>query len=286
VPGTGGTEVCLEEIVQAIIIGVVQGLTEFLPVSSSAHLIVLPRILGWDDVLINSAEFVVMLHMGTLAALLAYFWRDVLNLIAAAWAALRERSLAGDPDRKLALVLLLSIIPAGLFGLLFEDWIDSFFREAIIVIPFILVVGAAILWLAERLGTRDRDLEQTDYTDAALIGLAQAVALFPGISRSGVTIAAGLFRGLEREAAARFAFLMGIPIIAGAGLWKMRSIATGGAGDVDIVVLAAGVIAAAISGWFAISILLRYLRTHSTGIFIAYRLVAAAVFLVLIVLTA
>ena len=278
----------MEEIVQAIIIGVVQGLTEFLPVSSSAHLIVLPRILGWDDVLINSAEFVVMLHMGTLAALLAYFWRDVLDLIAAAWAALHERSLAGDPDRKLAFVLLLSIIPAGLFGLFFEDWIDSFFREAIIVIPLILVVGAAILWLAERLGTRDRDLEQTNYSDGVLIGLAQALALFPGISRSGVTIAAGLFRGLEREAAARFAFLMGIPIITGAGLWKMRSIATGDAGDagdVDVAVLAAGVIAAAVSGWIAIGILLRYLRTHSTGIFIAYRLIAAAVFLVLIVLT-
>jgi undecaprenyl-diphosphatase len=118
-----------------------------------------------------------------------------------------------------------------------------------------------------------------------VIGVAQALALFPGISRSGITIAAGLFRGLEREAAARFAFLMGIPIIAGAGLWKIRSIATGAAGDVDLVVLAAGVIAAAISGWLAIGLLLRYLRTHSTGIFIAYRLIAAAVWAVLIVAT-
>jgi undecaprenyl-diphosphatase len=275
----------LEEIVQAIIIGIVQGLTEFLPVSSTAHLILLPRLLGWDDVLINSAEFVVMLHMGTLAALLAYFWRDVLDLLAAFWALLRERSFGEDPNRKLALVLLLSIIPAGIFGLLMEDWIDAFFRDAIIVIPFILVVGAAILWLAERFGTRERGLDKTQYSDAAFIGVAQALALFPGISRSGVTIAAGLFRGLEREAAARFAFLMGIPIIAGAGLWKMRSIATGEAGDVDIVVLAAGVIAAAISGWLAIGLLLRYLRHHSTGIFIAYRLIAAAVFLVLIVVT-
>jgi undecaprenyl-diphosphatase len=275
----------LEEIVQAIIIGIVQGLTEFLPVSSSAHLILLPRVLGWDDALINSPEFVVMLHMGTLAALLAYFWRDVLDLLAAFWALLRERSFADDPNRKLALILLLSIIPAAFFGLALEDWIDSFFRDAVIVIPLILVIGAGILWLAERLGTRDRGLDQVEYSDAALIGVAQALALFPGISRSGVTIAAGLFRGLEREAAARFAFLMGIPIISGAGLWKLRSIASGEAGNVDLAVLAAGVIAAAISGWLAIGILLRYLRQHSTGIFIAYRLVAAAVFLVLIVVT-
>ncbi|HKZ92303.1 MAG TPA: undecaprenyl-diphosphatase UppP, partial [Candidatus Limnocylindrales bacterium] len=262
----------MAEILQAIVIGVVQGLTEFLPISSSAHLIVLPRILGWDDTLINSAEFVVMLHMGTLAALLAYFWRDVIVLIRAAWAGLRERSLAGDPKRKLAVVLLLSVIPAALFGLFLEDWIDSFFRDSILVVPVILVVGAAILWLAERLGRRERDLDRVELTDAAVIGVAQALALFPGISRSGITLAAGLFRGLEREAAARFAFLMGIPIIAGAGLWKTRSIMAGGAGDVDLVVLAAGVIAAAASGWLAIGFLLRYLRTHSTAIFIAYQL--------------
>ena len=224
-----------------------------------------------------------MLHMGTLAALLLYFWRDVLELLAAGWAALRERSLAGDPKRTLALVLLLSIIPAAVVGFLLEDWIDSFFRDAILVIPLILVVGALILWLAERYGTRERDLDHVDYGDAALIGAAQALALFPGISRSGITLSAGLFRGLTREAAARFAFLMGIPIIAGAGAWKTRELVNGDAGEVDLVVLAAGVIAAALSGWLAIGILLRYLRTHSTLIFIAYRLIAAAVFMVLLV---
>jgi len=275
----------VEPIVQAVIVGVVQGLTEFLPISSSAHLILLPQLLGWDDELINSPEFVVMLHMGTLAALLAYFWRETVDLVAAGWAALRERSLAGDPRRKLALVLLLTIVPAALFGVVFEDFIDTFFREALVVIPVILVVGALILWLAERLGTRERDLDRVGYADAALIGVAQALALFPGISRSGITLAAGLFRGLERPAAARFAFLMGIPIIAGAGLWKARTIVTGSAGDVDLAVLGAGVLAAAVSGWLAIGFLLRYLRRHSTGIFIAYRLVAAAVFLVLLIAT-
>ncbi len=274
----------MEELVQAIIIGIVQGLTEFLPVSSSAHLILLPRVLGWDDALINSPAFVVMLHMGTLAALLLYFWRDVLDLGGAFLALLRERSFGEDPNRKLALVLLLTVIPAALFGLVFEGWIDQFFYDSAIVIPIILVVGAAILWLAERFGTRDRDLQQSDFADAALIGAAQALALFPGISRSGITIAAGLFRGLKRDAAARFAFLMGIPIIAGAGLWKTRTIVSGDAGNVDIAVLAAGVIAAAVSGWLAIGFLLRYLRGHSTFIFIAYRLIAAAVFMLLLLL--
>ena len=272
----------MEEIVQAIFIGIVQGLTEFLPVSSSAHLIVLPRVLDWDDALINSSTFVVMLHMGTLAALLIYFWRDVLELTGAFVALLRERSFGDDPNRKLSLVLLLSIVPAALFGLVFEDFIDRFFYDAVIVIPFILVVGAALLWLAERVGTRTRDLQHTDYGDGVVIGLAQMFALFPGISRSGITLAAGLVRGLKRDAAARFAFLMGIPIIAGAGLWKARTIVTGEAGDIDLAVLAAGVIAAAVSGWLAISFMLRYLRDHSTNIFIAYRLVAAAIFLVLI----
>jgi undecaprenyl-diphosphatase len=276
----------LEEIVQAIIIGIVQGLTEFLPVSSSAHLIVLPRVFGWEDELINSSTFVVMLHMGTLAALLVFFWRDVLKLAGAFVALLRERSFGDDPDRKLSLVLLLTIIPAALFGLVFEDWIDGFFYDAVLVIPFILVVGAGILWLAERVGTRERDLHQSNYGDAAFIGVSQALALFPGISRSGITIAAGLFRGLKRDAAARFAFLMGIPIIAGAGLWKGRDIVTGEAGDVDLAVLAAGVIAAFVSGWLAIGFMLRYLRDHSTGIFIAYRLIAAAVFLVLLLVNA
>ena len=275
----------MDPILQAIIVGIVQGLTEFLPVSSSAHLIVLPQVFGWDDQLINSSEFVVMLHMGTLAALLAYFWRDTLELIAAGWAALRERSLQGDPKRKLALILLITIIPAALLGLLLEDFIDSFFRESLIAIPLMLVIGAGILWAAERVGKRDRNIEQSDLVDGAVIGAAQALALVPGISRSGITLAAGLFRGLEREAAARFAFLMGIPIIAGAGIWKARNFVTGSVGEVDVAVLAAGVIAAAVSGWLAIGFLLRYLRSHSTGIFVAYRLVAAVVFVVLIIWT-
>ncbi len=263
-----------------------QGLTEFLPVSSSAHLIVLPRILGWDSQLINSSTFVVMLHMGTLAALLVYFWRDVVVLVRAFIGLVRERSFGSDPDRKLSLVLLLTVIPAALLGVVLEGPIEDFFYDAVIAIPLVLVVGAFVLWIAERVGTRARDLRQADLGDAVGIGIAQMFALFPGISRSGITIAAGLFRGLTREAAARFAFLMGIPIIAGAGLWKARHIVTGEAGDVNLAVLAAGMIAAGVSGWLAIRFMLTYLRDHSLGIFIAYRLIAAVVFLVLLALNA
>jgi undecaprenyl-diphosphatase len=268
----------LETLLQAIVIGIVQGLTEFLPVSSSAHLILLPQVLGWDDPFINSPAFDVMLHMGTLAALLAYFWRDLWRYFVAGLAALRERRIGADPDRRLAALLAVSVIPAALIGVLLEDFIDTFFREQPLFICALLVVGAAILWLAERAARHVRQMSDLRITEALGIGLAQALALFPGISRSGITISAGLFLGLERAAAARFAFLMGTPIIAGAGLWKIRQIVSGGAGAFEPAVLAAGVIASAVAGLAAIWLLLRYLQNHSTNVFVIYRLVAAAAF--------
>jgi len=272
----------VELLLQAIIQGMVQGLTEFLPISSSAHLILLPRLMGWDDPFLSSAEFDVMLHLGTLAALLAYFWRDLIRLAVAWVSSIRERRLGADPDRRLAWLLLLTVIPAALVGALFEDFFDETFRDALLVIPLLLVVGAGMLAFGERFGRRDRGLERLGVRDAVVIGLAQALALFPGISRSGVTIAAGLVLGLEREAAARFAFLMGIPIIAGAGLWKLRVIIARETSPFEPLVLAAGMAASTLAGLAAIVFLLRYLRTRSTGIFIVYRLIFAAVAAVLI----
>jgi len=272
----------MDLILQAVAIGIVQGLTEFLPVSSSAHLTVLPPILGWDDPFLNSAAFAVMLHLGTLAALLVHFWRDLLRLTAAGVAALLERRIGDDPDRRLAFLLLVSVVPAALVGALFEPFFDAWFRERLWAIPVLLVIGAALLWLAERFGTRERGLGRLGLKDALVIGGAQALALFPGISRSGVPIAAGLLLGLRRDDAARFAFLMGIPIIAGAGLWKSRELLSAPPPSGDLVALAAGMMAAAISGLLAIGFLLRYLRTNSTGIFIAYRLVFAALVAVLL----
>jgi undecaprenyl-diphosphatase len=265
------------EVLHAIVIGVVQGLTEFLPISSSAHLILLPPLLGWDDPFLNSATFDVMLHAGTLLALLAYFWRDVGRLVAAGWAALRERSWAGDPDRRLAALLAVSVVPAALIGVAFEGFFDTYFRERLLLVPVLLVAGALLLLAAEMLGRRERGLERLSVGDAVTIGLAQALALLPGISRSGITLAAGMFRGLERAASARFAFLMGIPITTAATVWKVRSLGSASMDSTDVLALVAGTAAAAISGALAISFLLRYLRSNSTMVFIVYRLVAAAV---------
>jgi undecaprenyl-diphosphatase len=266
----------METLLQAIAIGVVQGLTEFLPISSSAHLILLPRLLGWDDAFLLSPAFVVMLHMGTLLALLVYFWRDLLRYALAGLAVLRERRVGDDPDRRLALLLAASVIPGALVGLALEDFIDTFFREQLLVVCGLLVVGALLLFGAERVARHTRRMDELRLRDALAIGLAQALALFPGISRSGITIAAGLALGLERPAAARFAFLMGTPIMLGAGVWKSRELLDGSAGSFDLVVLLAGMAAAAISGLVAIGGLLYFLRRFSTDVFGLYRIAFAA----------
>jgi len=274
----------MDTLIQAVVIGIVQGLTEFLPVSSSAHLILLPRVLGWDDAFINSPAFTVMLHMGTLLALLVYFWRDLLRYALAGLAVLRDRRIGDDPDRRMAVLLAASVIPAALLGLALEDFVDSFFREQLLVVCGLLVVGAVVLFAAERAARHRREMAELRVIDALVIGLAQAFALFPGISRSGITISAGLFLGLKREAAARFAFLMGTPIIAGAGLWKTRELLDGSAGAFDVTVLAAGMISAALAGLAAIWLLLAYLRRFSTDIFGVYRIGAAIVFAALLLM--
>ncbi|HEU4571848.1 MAG TPA: undecaprenyl-diphosphatase UppP [Candidatus Limnocylindrales bacterium] len=262
---------------QALVMGIVQGLAEFLPISSSGHLIIVPALLGWTDPFIDSLAFSVMLHMGTLVALLIYFWRDWLRLIPAGLATIRDRSFRGDPDRRLAWLIVVTVIPAAIVGTLLNDFIESNVRQAGVV-AVLLVVGAAIMWLAERWGRKQREIDGLGFGAAFGIGLAQAIALFPGISRSGISISAGLFANLTREAAARFSFLMAAPVIAGAGVFEARKLVTGEAGvTVELAPLVVGFLAAMIAGLIAIWALLRYLRTNSLGIFIAYRLIAAAV---------
>jgi undecaprenyl-diphosphatase len=269
-----------QQLVQAIVLGIVQGLTEFLPISSSGHLIVIPALLGWDDPFIESLAFSVMLHVATLAALLIYFARDWARLIPAGFAALRDRSFKGDPDRRLAWLLAATTIPAVIVGVALNDLIETVFREPRLV-AMTLVAGAIILWLADRVGSRARAIEQLSFASALGIGAAQAFALIPGVSRSGISISAGLFAGLDREAAARFAFLMATPITAGAGLWEARKILAGEAGvDLPLVPLVAGMLASLVAGLLAIEVVLRYLRSHGVGIFVAYRLVLAAVVVV------
>lgn len=265
---------------QALVMGVVQGLTEFLPVSSSGHLILVPFLLGWDDPFIESLAFSVMLHMGTLLALLIYFRADWLRLIPAGLAALRDRSFRGDPDRRLAWLLAVSTVPAIIAGVLLNDLIETQFREPRLV-ALTLAIGGAILWVADRTSTRSKEVDEVGFGGAIGIGAAQALALVPGISRSGISISAGLFLGLNREAAARFSFLMATPVTAGAGLWELRKVVAGEAGiDIPLLPLAVGMLGALVAGIAAISILLRYLRTHPTTIFVAYRLGLAAVVVV------
>jgi undecaprenyl-diphosphatase len=269
-----------EQLIQAIVLGIVQGLTEFLPVSSSGHLIVVPALLGWDDPFIESLAFSVMLHVATLLALLIYFRSDWLRLIPAGLAALRDRSLRGDPDRKLAWLLATSTVPAVIVGVLLNDLIETTFREPRLV-AMTLLGGAAVLWVADRIGSKQREIAALTFPMAIGIGAAQALALVPGVSRSGISISAGMFAGLDRESAARYAFLMATPITAGAGLWEVRKIISGEVGvELPIVPLLAGMAASLVAGLLAIAVLMRYLRSNGVGIFAAYRIALAALVIV------
>jgi len=265
---------------QAVVMGIVQGLTEFLPVSSSGHLIIVPFLFGWTDPFITSLAFSVMLHIGTLAALLVYFRADWIRLVPAGFATIRDRSFRADPDRRLAWLLVVATIPAAIAGFLLSDVIETAFRD-IGWVAVTLVLGAVILWLADRWGARTKGVEDVTFPVASGIGTAQALAVIPGFSRSGISISAARFAGLDREAAARFSFLMATPVTAGAALFEVRKLIAGETGlDVPVGPLLAGMAAAFIAGMIAIGFLLRYLRTRSLTVFVIYRLVLAAVVVV------
>ncbi len=268
----------MDPTVGAIIMGIVQGLTEFLPVSSSGHLILVPYLLGIRDPFITSLEFSVILHIGTLVALLLYFRSDWLRLVPAFFAAVRDRTLGGDPDRRLAALVAVATIPALVLGFLLHD-LESFVREPGLV-AVMLVVGAAILWLAERSGSRQRVAIDLSFAHVLAIGGAQAVALIPGISRSGISISAGLFAGLRREEAARFSFLMATPITAAAAAYEVLSVVRGETIAIQVGPMAAGLVASFVFGLLAIAVLLRFLRTRSTDIFVAYRVLFAGFVLI------
>ena len=277
----------MDAVLQALLIGIVQGLTEFIPVSSSAHLELTPWIFGWEgDGLVGSLAFDVFLHLGTLLALVGYFARDWVSLIGAGWASVRERRIGDDPQRRLAWLLLLASVPAGLIGFAGEDMIDTLLHgdsdELRLAIAAFLVVGAAGLWLADRLGARRRGLDQLSTASALAIGLSQALALLPGISRSGATMATGLALGLTREAAARFSFLLATPITLGAGLYGSRRLLEVSHSGVEWLAIAVGFAAAAISGLLAIGFLLSWLRRRSVAIFSLYRLAFAALIVALV----
>jgi len=261
------------EIFQAIVRGFVQGITEFLPVSSSGHLILIPWFLGWEDL---GLAFDAALHFGTLISLVGFFRLEWLAFVRSGF-----RVLSGTvetTDDRMVLYIVVATIPGATAGLLAGDFVEARLRSPLV--PGItLILLALVLLLAERAGSRHKDFAGISWTDAITIGLAQAVALIPGVSRSGVTITAALFRGIRREPAARFSFLLSTPIIAGAAGTKMLDLVSADAGGGQLTMLLAGILTSAVVGYLAIRFMLRYLATNTTYVFICYRIVLGLVVL-------
>jgi len=265
---------------QAIVLGIVQGLAEFLPISSSAHLILLPWVLGWDD---PGLAFDVALHWGTLFAVLIVFWRDWVRLIGAGLRSLGDRRFLDTADRRLFWGLVVASIPGAIVGKLLGDKAEESLRSPLLISVSMSIMGV-LLWAADKAGRKDKLAEQMTPGQALSIGVAQAFALIPGVSRSGSTITLGLALGYSREAIARFSFLMSTPIIFGAGLLKFPKMLRemhSGASPLGWDGLVAGCVASAIVGALVIRWLLAYLRTRTFAVFAVYRLIVAAGILVL-----
>jgi undecaprenyl-diphosphatase len=270
-------------ILRAVFLGILQGVTEFVPISSSAHLVIVPWLFRWDDPALISLPFDVALHLGTLVALLWFFASDWVRLIRGGVRSIVERRIGADPDRRLAWLLVIGCIPGAIVGWLAESRIEELFHRpdgsieptAMIVMAGVIALMGALLYLADHLARHVRGMPDLKLSDSLLIGLSQAAAVFPGVSRSGATITTGLALGLKRETAARFSFLLSAPIIAGAGLKSLYDVGknwrAGTMTGFDLVLFAAGFAAAAVSGYLCIKYLLRFLQGHSTDVFVFYR---------------
>jgi undecaprenyl-diphosphatase len=262
---------------RAAVLGVLQGAGEFLPISSSGHLIVLPFLMGWPD---SGLAFDVALHLGTLAAVGFAFWRDWLRLVKGGLRGLSVGRPLADPDARLLVYLALATLPGAVAGLLLDEWAETVFRSPALVALMMALMGV-VLWLADRRAGSVAEGEVVSLRDALLIGFAQALAMVPGTSRSGATISMALFLGHKREAAARFSFLLALPITAGAALVKVPDLVASGAELRPVLV---GMLAAAVSGFVAIRLLLRYVRTRSYAPFVWYRFAFAIVVLTVLFL--
>ena len=271
-------------VLHAIVLGIVQGLSEFLPISSSGHLILVPELFGWTELTgANHAAlnktFDVALHLGTLVGALWYFRVEVGRYAVAAWRSIRTRSLQ-PPNARMAWLLLLSAIPGAILGALFETTIEDNLGKPELIGTMLIVFGVVLLWADRR--PQRRQFDDFRVRDAALMGVAQAVALQPGVSRSGVTISEGRWLGFDRDGATRISFLMSLPIIAGAVVYKGVKVATNGGIPPHFTgPFIWGTLAAAVSGLLAITVLLRILRTRSFLPFVVYRFVAGAAVIVI-----
>ncbi len=260
-------------VFQALVLGIVQGLAEFLPISSSAHLSLVPYIFGWED---PGLAFDVALHLGTLAAVLWYFRQEWINLTKAGFEILRTQRIVGDEQWR-AVNIVIATIPGAIGGLLLQKYAETVFRNPLITACTLIVLGV-LLWAADRYAPQARTLQQLKWTDALLIGLAQVCALIPGVSRSGATMTAGRALTFDRTGAATFSFLMSMPITAAAAVVKVPEALREGI-TMPIVV---GILASGVSGWLAISVLLKYVSSKSFGVFAIYRVVLGVVILALI----
>ncbi len=254
---------------EAIVLGLVQGLAEFLPISSSGHLVLVPWLAGWPP---HGLTFDLALHLGTSVALLAYFWRDWLNLAKGVIAGITNPKARESDDWRLAWLIVLGCIPAGIVGVLFEDYIEATVRQPALIALLLMVFGLLML-VADRVGRRDRSLQQITLVDAVVIGCAQILSLAPGVSRSGVTMTAGLFRGLDRPSAARYSFLLSAPITLAAALFKLRVLLREPLTGSEVIAFTVGVATAAIVGALAIGFLMRYIQRQSLDVFVWWRLV-------------
>ena len=263
-------------------LGIVQGLTEFLPISSTGHLRIVPAFVGWED---PGAAFTAVTQLGTMAAVLLYF-REDLTRIGRAWLrsarSPRDRSLRSGLDARLGWYIVLGTIPIGIFGIAFKDQIETGARDLYLIGIALIVLGLVLL-AAERVGKRDRSIEQITTRDGVAVGFAQALALVPGVSRSGATITAGLFLGLDRTSAARFSFLLSVPAVVLSGLLELGSIVSGEEGQhVGTGNLLLATFLAFVSGYAAIAWMLRFLTSHSTVVFVVYRVALGALVLALV----
>jgi undecaprenyl-diphosphatase len=275
---------------ESVVLGIVQGLTEFLPISSTGHLRIVPAFVGWDD---PGAAFTAVTQLGTMAAVVLYFREDLIR-IGMSWlgslrvlrdrssGSVRERFARLDLNARLGWYILFATIPIGIFGLAFKDQIENGARD-LYLIGSALIVGGLVLLAAEEVSKRNRGIEDVNARDGAAVGLAQALALVPGVSRSGATITAGLFMGLDRPTAARFSFLLSVPAVVLSGLFELAGILSGSEKqDVSTAKLAIATFLAFVTGYLAIAWLLRFLTSHSTIVFVVYRVVLGTLVLVLV----
>ncbi|MEG4350915.1 undecaprenyl-diphosphate phosphatase [Microcoleus sp. LAD1_D5] len=258
-------------LVQAFVLGIVQGLTEFLPISSTAHLKVVPIALGWGD---PGVAYTAVIQLGSIVAVLWYFWKDLTNITVGAVEAVVKRNYKSQ-EFQMAVGLVLGTIPIVFFGLLIKALVPDFDNSplrSLASIAIASIVMSLLLATAEKIGKRNRTYEKLTVQDGILMGLAQAIALIPGCSRSGSTLTAGLFMGLERPAAARFSFLLGIPAITLAGLVELKGDLGQGIGEAGVAALIVGTISAFVFSYLSIAWLMKFLQTQKTWIFVLYRL--------------